>query len=80
MKVNVQKAKTKTADPQAQLKSFIDKFDSENQVESSGQQRPFARVAKDGRLVPEVLQVISGQQQGIIAGHDRIKALRDCQA
>jgi hypothetical protein len=34
-------------------------FDSENQVASSGQQRPFARVAKDGVLVPEVLQVIS---------------------
>lgn len=34
-------------------------FDSENQVTSSGQQRPFARVAKDGQLVPEVLQVIS---------------------
>jgi hypothetical protein len=34
-------------------------FDSENQVTSSGQQRPFARVAKDGKLVPEVLQVIA---------------------
>jgi hypothetical protein len=34
-------------------------FDSEHQVTSSGQQRPFARVAKDGQLVPEVLQVIS---------------------
>src|SRR5439155_19458337 len=34
-------------------------FDSENQVTSSGQKRPFARVAKDGKLVPEVVQVIS---------------------
>ena len=34
-------------------------FDSEHQVTSSGQQRPFARVAKDGKLVPEVVQVIS---------------------
>ena len=34
-------------------------FDSEHQVTSSGQKRPFARVAKDGQLVPEVLQVIS---------------------
>ena len=34
-------------------------FDSENQVTSSRQKRPFARVAKDGKLVPEVVQVIS---------------------
>ena len=34
-------------------------FDSEHQVTSSGQKRPFARVAKDGRLVPEVVQVIA---------------------
>ncbi len=33
-------------------------FDSEHQVTSSGEKRPFARVAKDGQLVPEVLQVI----------------------
>src|SRR6201987_5869707 len=32
-------------------------FDSEHQVASSGQKRPFARVAKDGQLVPEVVQV-----------------------
>lgn len=31
-------------------------------------------------LSPEALQVISSQQQGINAGHDRIKALRDSQA
>lgn len=34
-------------------------FDSEHQVTSSGQQRPFARVAKSGELVPEVKQVIA---------------------
>jgi hypothetical protein len=34
-------------------------FDSEHQVTASGQHRPFARVAKDGRLVPEVVEVIS---------------------
>jgi len=34
-------------------------YDSEHQVTSSGQKRPFARVAKDGKLVPEVVQVIS---------------------
>src|SRR6266568_6033518 len=34
-------------------------FDSEHQVTSSGQQRPFARVAKDGKLMPEVVQVIA---------------------
>ncbi len=42
-------------------------FDSEHQVTSSGQQRPFARVAKDGQLVPEVLQVIT-----IIARHNLV--------
>jgi hypothetical protein len=34
-------------------------FDSEHQVTSSGEKRPFARVAKDGQLIPEVVQVIS---------------------
>ena len=42
-------------------------YDSEHQVTSSGQQRPFARVAKDGKLVPEVVQVIS-----IIAKHNLV--------
>lgn len=42
-------------------------FDSENQVITSKQQRPFARVAKDGKLVPEVVQVI-----GIIAKHNLV--------
>jgi hypothetical protein len=34
-------------------------YDSEHSVISSGKPRPFARVAKDGKLVPEVVQVIS---------------------
>lgn len=34
-------------------------FDSEAQVTLTHQQRPFARVSRDGRLVPEVLQVIA---------------------
>jgi len=34
-------------------------YDSEHQVTTSGRKRPFARVAKDGKLVPEVVQVIS---------------------
>ena len=42
-------------------------YDSEHQVTSSGQQRPFARVAKDGKLVPEVVQVIS-----IVAKHNLV--------
>src|ERR1700693_6286437 len=42
-------------------------FDSENQVKRQNQQRPFARVAKDGKLVPEVVQVI-----GIIAKNNLV--------
>jgi len=42
-------------------------YDSEHQVTSSGQNRPFARVAKDGKLVPEAVQVIS-----IIAKHNLV--------
>src|SRR5271169_6606864 len=42
-------------------------YDSEHQVTSSGQKRPFARVAKDGKLVPEVVQVI-----GIIAKNNLV--------
>jgi hypothetical protein len=34
-------------------------FDSEAQVKATNQQRPFARVALNGKLVPEVVQVIS---------------------
>lgn len=34
-------------------------FDSEAQVKRQNQQRPFARVAIDGKLVPEAVQVIS---------------------
>ena len=42
-------------------------YDSEHQVTSSRQQRPFARVAKDGQLVPEAVQVIA-----IIAKHNLV--------
>jgi len=38
---------------------WLPTFDSEHQVTSSGQKRPFARVALDGKLTPEVLQVIA---------------------
>ena len=38
---------------------WLPTFDSEAQVKLTKQQRPFARVAIDGKLVPEVLQVIS---------------------
>jgi len=34
-------------------------FDAENQVRFSGQDRPFARLSKDGKLLPEVLEVIA---------------------
>jgi hypothetical protein len=34
-------------------------FDSEHHVTSQGEKRPFASVAKDGKLLPEVVQVIS---------------------
>ncbi len=34
-------------------------FDSEAQVTLAHEQRPFARVSKDGKLLPEVLQVIA---------------------
>jgi hypothetical protein len=34
-------------------------FDAENQVKFSKEQRPFASVARDGKLLPEVVQVIS---------------------
>ena len=33
-------------------------YDSEHQVTSSGAKRPFARVAKDGKLAPEAVRVI----------------------
>jgi len=42
-------------------------FDSEYQVTQSKQNRPFARVSKDGKLQPEVVQVI-----GIIAKHNMV--------
>jgi hypothetical protein len=38
---------------------WLPTFDSEAQVKLTGQQRPFARVTKDGKVVPEVVQVMS---------------------
>jgi hypothetical protein len=38
---------------------WLPTFDSEAQVALTKQKRPFARVSKDGKLVPEVLQVMS---------------------
>jgi len=38
---------------------WLPTFDSEAQVELTHQKRPFARVTKDGKVVPEVLQVMS---------------------
>jgi uncharacterized protein (TIGR02284 family) len=37
-------------------------------------------IDESSELSPEALQIISSQQQGINAAHDRIKALRDSQA
>lgn len=42
-------------------------FDSEYQVTQSKQNRPFARVSKDGMLLPEVVQVI-----GLVAKHNMV--------
>ena len=42
-------------------------FDSEAQVTLTKQKRPFARVSKDGKLVPEAIQVIA-----IAAKHDLV--------
>jgi hypothetical protein len=42
-------------------------FDSEYQVTQSKQNRPFARVSKDGKLVPDVVQVI-----GIVAKNNMV--------
>src|SRR5580692_3985341 len=38
---------------------WLPTFDSESQVKLQNQQRPFARVTKDGKVVPEVLQVMT---------------------
>ena len=46
---------------------WLPTFDSEYQVTQSKQNRPFARVSKDGKLLPEVVQVI-----GIIAKHNMV--------
>jgi hypothetical protein len=38
---------------------WLPTFDSEAQIKLTHQQRPFARVTKDGKVVPEVLQVMT---------------------
>src|SRR5438477_12818376 len=38
---------------------WLPTFDSEAQVKRQGQQRPFAAVVRDGKVVPEVAQVIA---------------------
>src|ERR1700704_5126448 len=38
---------------------WLPTFDSEAQVKRTGQQRPFAPVVRDGKVVPEVAQVIA---------------------
>jgi uncharacterized protein DUF6282 len=37
---------------------WLPTFDSEHEVTRTGQKRPFARVVQDGRVLPEVLQVL----------------------
>jgi hypothetical protein len=44
-------------------------FDAENQVKFSKEQRPFASVSRNGKLLPEVLQVLD-----LIAKHDLVLA------
>ena len=46
---------------------WLPTFDSEAQVKLSGQQRPFAPVTRDGKILPEVLAVI-----GLAAQHDLV--------
>jgi hypothetical protein len=38
---------------------WLPTFDSESQIKRSGQQRPFAPVTRDGKILPEVLAVIA---------------------
>jgi len=44
-------------------------FDSENQVRLSGESRPFVPIARDGVLLPEVIEVLK-----LIASHDLVLA------
>ena len=51
---------------------WLPTFDSEAQVKLSGQQRPFAPVTRDGKILPEVLAVIGlAAQHGLVleTGH-----------
>jgi len=43
--------------------------------------KAYKSALEDGyELSPEIVQIISSQQEGILAAHDKIKALRDSQA
>lgn len=44
-------------------------FDAENHVRASGESRPFVAVSRDGKLLPEVVQVLD-----LIARHDLVLA------
>ena len=46
---------------------WLPTFDSESQVELTGEQRPFAPVTRDGKVLPEVLAVIA-----LAAEHDLV--------
>ncbi|HUQ51608.1 MAG TPA: DUF6282 family protein [Gammaproteobacteria bacterium] len=46
---------------------WLPTFDSESQVKLTGQQRPFAPVTRDGKILPEVLAVIA-----LAAQHDLV--------
>jgi hypothetical protein len=46
---------------------WLPTFDAESQVKLSGQQRPFAPVTRDGKILPEVLAVIA-----LAAQHDLV--------
>jgi hypothetical protein len=46
---------------------WLPTFDSESQVKLTGQQRPFAPVTRDGKILPEVLAVIA-----LAAEHDLV--------
>jgi len=46
---------------------WLPTFDSESQVKLTGDQRPFAPVTRDGKILPEVLAVIA-----IVAKHDLV--------
>ena len=52
---------------------WLPTFDSESQAKLSGQQRPFAPVTRDGKILPEVLAVIA-----LAAQHDLVLEAIQC--